>query len=492
MSDRAGDHPTLNPVTEAFVEALTKIADVVVCSDTDRYLEEPRGMFTGRGQVMAPRNTEAVAAVIRACAKARIGVVPYGGGTGLVGGQVKPDGPAPLVLSLERMSRIRECHRQESLLTVEAGVILADVQAAAAEMGRLFPLSLASEGSARIGGLLSTNAGGVNVLRYGNARTQVLGIEAVTGEGQIWRGLTRLYKDNTGYDLRDLFIGAEGTLGVITAATLRLAPRPAAHGVALLEVRDPAAALTLLELAQSRLGPVISAFELIDGQGLRFLKETGLMPHLPFETIPDWSVLIDIGTSGEGAQPALEGLFESGEEAGLVRDGVIASSEAQAQKLWALRETIPLANRRIGAVSSHDISLPLSELPDFITEAGQAITEIGPFRINCFGHLGDGNLHYNVFPKSGEINDLSGLRDAVAETVYRIVHARGGSFSAEHGVGRLKLKELAQFGDPVKLALMRRIKEVFDPHGIMNPGAVLEAGIADCAVGDKDERVRYK
>jgi FAD/FMN-containing dehydrogenase len=349
------------------------------------------------------------------------------------------------------------------------------VQAAAAKVGRLFPLSLASEGTARIGGNLAANAGGVNVLRYGNTRDLVLGVEAVLPDGSVLNGLKRLRKDNAGYDLRHLLIGSEGTLGIITAAALRMVPIPAAMGTAMLVVGGPAEALRLLRLAEDRLPGMISAFELIAGEGLRFLSETMPEVRLPFAAIPDWSVLIDLGLPGMiDPQAALEGVFAAGVEAGLASDGVIAASAAQRDALWAVRESIPLANRRIGAVSSHDISVPLSAIADFIPRATAALAKIGDWRINCFGHLGDGNLHYNVFPMPGRSRaDHENQRDAVKACVHDIVHDMGGSVAAEHGVGRLKVGDLERYADPAKLAAMRAIKAALDPAGIMNPGAVL-------------------
>jgi len=467
----------LNPVTDAFAADLrARLPAAVFRELTPAYLEEPRGRFRGQGALLlAPGRVEEAAEIVRACAAARVGIVPYGGGTGLVGGQIMETGPAPVIVTLERMRAIRAVHADENVLVAEAGCILAEVQAAAEAAGRLFPLSLASEGSARIGGLLSTNAGGLNVLRYGNARDLCLGIEAVLPDGSILKGLKRLRKDNTGYDLRHLLIGAEGTLGLITAAALKLAPRPAATGAALLAVRDPAAALALLAIARDRVGEGISAFELIHRAGLDFLAET--MPDLrrPFADPPDWMVLIELGL-GAGQDPgaALEDLFAGAFEAGLVADGLVAQSEAQRQDFWTMRETIPLANRRIGAIASHDIALPLSAIPDFIAAAGPALARIGRFRINCFGHLGDGNLHYNVFPLRGETRaDHEAQRDAITRCVHDLVAGFEGSISAEHGIGRLKVAELGRYGDPARLAAMRAIKAVLDPAGILNPGAVI-------------------
>jgi FAD/FMN-containing dehydrogenase len=470
------EHFMLNPVTPEFEETLRALLPAgAFKNDTAPYLSEPRGRWAGQGFVVAPASTEEVASIVRACAAARIGIVPYSGGTGLVGGQLLQEGQRPVVLSLERMNKIRAVYPSENVLVCDAGVILADVQKAAEDVGRLFPLSLASEGSARIGGLLGTNAGGVNVLRYGNARAQCLGLEVVRPDGSIWHGLTRLRKDNTGYDLRNLMIGAEGTLGIITGAALKLVPRPVGMGAALMAVPSPAAALELLALAGAQIGEGISAFEIMNRKGFDFLADVGPEIKQPFDVVPEWCVLIDVGLSaGISPEEALEGLFAAAFEAGLVTDGVIAQSHAQRDAFWHIRESIPEANRRIGSVSSHDISLPLSAIPEFIQRATKALAEVGAFRINCFGHLGDGNLHYNVFPMPGLSRaDYEIERPEVKRVLHDLVHAMEGSVSAEHGIGRLKVKDLETYGDPAKLEMLRAIKDALDPLGIMNPGAVL-------------------
>lgn len=471
---------SLNPADPAFATRLSaRLPEGVLRPPEPRYLEEPRGRCQGQAGVLAlPQTVEQVSVLLREANAARVPVVPYGGGTSLVGGQVMPAGPAPLVISLERMSAIRAVYPQENVLIAEAGAILADVQAAAQDADRLFPLSLAAEGSARIGGNLSTNAGGVNVLRYGNARDLCLGLEAVLPSGEIWHGLSRLRKDNTGYDLKNLLIGAEGTLGVITAASLKLSPVPAEQGTAVFTVKGPEAAIALLALARSKAGEAVSAFELIHRQGLDFLAETQPQVRQPFNGSPEWCVLIELGLPrGLNAEETLAELFEAALDAGLSSDGVIAQSGTQRQALWSVREHIPLANKAIGSVSSHDISVPISAIPAFIEQGRAAVAALGEFRINCFGHLGDGNLHYNVFPPKGRQRDeFHGVRDAVKEAVHDLVHAFGGSFSAEHGVGRMKTGDLERYGDTVKLAAMRAIKRALDPNGIMNPGAVLKAG----------------
>ncbi len=441
-----------------------------------RYLEDPRGIVTGHAAaVLAPGTAQDVSAIVRAANAARVPVVPYGGGTGLVGGQIKGDDPAPLVISLERMNRIRDLNQADGTATVEAGVILQTLRDAADDVDRLFPLSLASQGSCQIGGNLATNAGGVNVLRYGNMRDLCLGLEAVLPNGDIWHGLKRLRKDNTGYDLRNLLIGAEGSLGIITAASLRLFPKPVRNGAALIVVPSPAAALALLGLARDYVGDTISAFELIDGTGLDFLRET--MPEIrqPFETTQKWSVLIDLGVAKDVDPDALlETLFIAAADAGLASDGVVAQSGGQRADFWTLRESIPVANKRVGSVSSHDISVPIGSIDQFISTCSKKIGVLGDYRINSFGHLGDGNLHFNVFPAEGQGRPKDpDVAKSIRNTVYETVAEFDGSFSAEHGIGRLKTKELERYVDPTKRAAMQAIKLALDPNGIMNPGVIL-------------------
>lgn len=467
-----------NPVTPEFETHLRGLLPGPAFREiASRYGEEPRGQSFGTpGLVLAPASSAEVALIIRESGAAGVAVIPYSGGTGLVGGQVAPELSAPLVLSLERMARIRSVDAQSAVMEVEAGVILADAQGAAEAAGMLFPLTLASQGSARIGGLLSTNAGGVNVIRYGNARDLCLGVEAVLPDGRIYDGLTALRKDNLGYDLRNLLIGAEGSLGVITAASLKLMAKPTDQAAAFFVVESPAAALELLALARGRVGEVLSAFELINGTGLDFMAETGIDVRQPFDPRPDWMCLVDLGLMGAPGQAAeaLTALFEAALEAGLAHDGVISQSEGQRQAFWHLREMIPEGNRRVGSISSHDIAVPVARVPDFIAEAPKRLARIGSFRINSFGHMGDGNLHYNVFPPKGRGRDeFAHMRDDVRACVYDLVDEMAGSISAEHGVGRIKLAEQDRYGDPGLLAAMRAIKRALDPGGIMNPGAVI-------------------
>ncbi|WP_299943809.1 FAD-binding oxidoreductase [uncultured Ruegeria sp.] len=468
----------LNPADDRFAAAIcAQLGDDVLRPISERYLEEPRQRFVGRSGLLAlPRTVEQVSALVKLAAESCVPVIPYGGGTGLVGGQVVPDGPTPLIISLERMAAIRAVYPTENILVAEAGAILADVQAAAEEAERLFPLSLAAQGSCRIGGNLATNAGGVNVLRYGNARDLCLGLEVVLPNGEIWHGLSRLRKDNTGYDLRNLMIGSEGTLGIITAAALKLFPRPKGVGTAMFQVASPEAAIDLLSLARDQVGEAISTFELIHRQGLEFLTDALPEVRQPFATPLEWSVLIELGLpAGLDPSEMLEAIYVAADERALVSDAVIAQSEVQRSELWAVRERIPEANRLIGSVSSHDISVPISRIPEFIQRGADVVAGQGAFRVNCFGHLGDGNLHYNVFPPEGHDKaEFVAQRGAVKRAVHDLVHEFGGSVSAEHGIGRLKTDDLESYGDPVRLQAMHAIKAALDPLGIMNPGAVLK------------------
>lgn len=469
----------LNPCDKNFIERVSLIGlSKVLRRSTPADLEEPRGRWHGVGQFVACPSTAAeLSEIVRLCFEGRVGIVPRGGATGLVGGQVMTKGVEPLIVSLERMNTLRGIYRDEDVLVVDAGVTLAFAQGEAEKVNRLFPLSLASEGSATIGGVLATNAGGVNVLRYGNARDLCLGVEAVLPNAQIYNGLKRLRKDNTGYDLRHLLIGSEGTLGIITAASLRLVARPASVVVALLAVPCAQKALELLEFISERFNGMMSAFELINRMGYEFLRETMPDLNIPLNPLPPWSVLLELSfPSFIQADEVMASLYEEAYERSLVSDGVIAHSVAQARGLWRIRETIPEANRKIGAISSHDISLPLSMVPEFIKTAYQAVLRHGNWRVNCFGHLGDGNLHYNVFPPAGHhANEYADQREQITTLIHDIAHGLGGSISAEHGIGRLKVGDLQKYGDTAKLDAMRAIKQALDPKGIMNPGAILHS-----------------
>ena len=470
---------TLSTATPEFLTTLEAALPAGTLSEVPaHYLTEPRDLHQGAAATLArPRTVEEVATIVTMCNRHNVGIIPYAGGTGLVGGQVANLDPAPILLSVERMTAVRNIDIANNTITVEAGVILEDVQTAADQVDRLFPLSLAAQGSCRIGGNLATNAGGVQVLRYGNTRDLCLGLEAVLPDGRIWNGLSRLRKDNTGYDLKNLFVGAEGALGVITAASLKLVPVPAAMGTAAIVVPSPRAALDLLGLAKSHIGDAISAFELINGQGLAFLTETLPQVRQQFDDPPEWYVLIEVGLA-KGADPeaALADLFEVALEAGVASDGLIAQSQTQRAEFWSVRENIPLANRRIGSVASHDVSIPISLIPEFINRASDIVARFGDFRVNCFGHLGDGNLHYNIFPTVGRSRaDYGNKGDEIKRALHDLVNEMDGSVSAEHGIGRMKVDDLNRYGDPVGLDIMRAIKTTLDPNGIMNPGAVLNA-----------------
>ena len=450
-------------------------SDLISLADAN-YLEEPRGRYKSNPMpVIKPRTTKQVSEIIYFCNQNNIGVIPYAGGTGLVGGQTIKSDKDIILLSVERMQSIRDILPEENIIIVEAGAILENVRQAANDIDRLFPLALASQGSCRIGGNLATNAGGVQVLRYGNTRDLCLGIEAVLPDGSILNGLKRLRKDNTGYDIRNLLIGSEGTLGIITAACLKLFPKPKETITGLLEISSPEIAIKTLADLQAKLDSSITAFELIHKQSYNFLSEVCPDVKIPFNKHPEWSILIEL-SGGMGSN--LESrLFEGIEELlikGLINDALIAQSEKQANEFWNLRENIPEANRRIGSISNHDISLPISLIPKFIDEMPDAMVHLGDLRINCFGHLGDGNLHYNVFPPYGKNkNDYQHLREEIKTIIHDKINEFGGSVSAEHGIGRLKIDDLEKYGDPIKLMAMRSIKNAIDPKGIMNPGAVL-------------------
>lgn len=466
---------TLNPCDQEFINKINGLLPGLLSQAEPRHLTELRSGAVGTAGALArPRTTAEVSELVKHCNNSRIPIIPWGGGTGLVQGQIARDLPAPLILSLERMAKVRAIYPLENVMICDGGMTVRAAQDAAKAVDRLYPLSLASEASATISGTLSTNAGGLNVLRYGNARELALGLEVVFPDGSVWNGLKRLRKDNTGYDLRDLLIGAEGTLGIITAAALRLYPRPRAEATALIEVATPDAALEFLSQTLDMFGNSVSAFELMSGQALDFIDET--LPHIrqPFAKRPDWLVLIDIGM-GAGNDPA-EGLAKLYEQAGLTGQALVSQSEADRARFWEIRELIPEANRRIGSVLSNDISIPLTDIPSFMTHASAKIAALGPFRINAFGHLGDGNLHFNIFPpKGGRKEDYADKKAVLTRTLNDLIAAFDGSFSAEHGVGRVKVGELERYGDSAKLTAMRAIKMALDPNNIMNPGAVLKS-----------------
>ena len=443
---------------------------------TSPYLTDYRGNYFGQAlAVVKPANTQEVAAVVKLCSEVGVPIVPQGGNTGLSGGATPlPDGQS-LLVSLSRLDRIRALDVANDTLCVEAGCTLAAVQEVAATAGRLFPLSLASGGSCEIGGNLSTNAGGVQVLRYGNMRELTLGLEVVLPDGRVWNGLRGLRKDNTGYDLKQLFIGAEGTLGIITAAVLKLFPAPKAKATAWVNVPDPAAAVALFARFRATCGDRVSAFELIGRQLLELTSRH--MPRAPLPTPSDWSVLVELTEFSVDALllPLLEQTLEAAIGAGEASDAVIAASQSQANALWALRENANEAQKREGFSIKHDISVPVSRIPEFITRADVALRAWQPgVRIIVFGHIGDGNLHYNLFPPFGEDETTFIARaDEANRIVYERVVELEGSISAEHGLGQLKRETIARYKDALELELMRAIKYALDPRGLMNPGKVL-------------------
>ncbi|HEV8689934.1 MAG TPA: FAD-binding oxidoreductase [Ideonella sp.] len=431
--------------------------------------------------VVRPGTADEVAAVVRCCAEAGAALVPQGGNTGLVGGGV-PDGSGEqILLNLGRLNRVREIDADNLTLTAEAGCVLQSIQQTASDHGLLFPLSLAAEGSCTIGGNLATNAGGTQVLRYGNARELCLGLEVVTPQGELWNGLTGLRKNNTGYDLRDLFIGSEGTLGIITAATLKLFPRPAAVVTAMAACPTIEAAVALLNQARRRLGAGLTGFELMERFALSLVERHFAQLPRPLPGAP-WTVLLELaGTEAEANErERMEELLGAAMESNLASDAVVAESIAQSRALWHVRESIPLAQSEEGLNIKHDIALPVSAIAGFVPRMESRLQQAAPgARVVCFGHLGDGNLHYNLQAPEGvaAAEFLAQHEPAINALVYDEVQRLGGSISAEHGIGALKREELAQRGSPVALSMMRAIKLALDPHGLMNPGRVLVSSL---------------
>ena len=428
--------------------------------------------------MVRPGSTDEVAAVVRACAAHGVSIVPQGGNTGLAVGSVPDESGTQVLLSLRRLDKVRAIDAANLTVTAEAGCILQNLQAAAAGAGFLFPLSLAAEGSCTIGGNLATNAGGTQVLRYGNARELCLGLEVVTPQGEVWNGLGGLRKDNTGYDLRDLFIGSEGTLGIITAATMKLYPLPAARLTAWAAVPSMQAAVDLLGLAHRHLGAGLTGFEVMNQFSLGLVDRHFPPLRVPLFRDSAWCVLLENSDheSEDHARALFERLLEAALESGCVTDAVVAESLAQAKALWHIRESIPLAQAEEGLNIKHDISVPISRIPAFVAETDALLArEITGVRLVDFGHLGDGNLHYNVQAPQGQ-DAAAFLRDEeerINTLVFDAVARHGGSISAEHGIGSLKAAKLPHYKSPVALQMMRAIKQALDPQGLMNPGRVL-------------------
>ncbi|MBI5926263.1 MAG: FAD-binding oxidoreductase [Aquabacterium sp.] len=478
----------LNALRDLLGQAQVLIPQRATDAEFSRYQTDWRGRYQGHAlAIVRPANADEVAAVVRLCAQHGVSIVPQGGNTGLVGGGVPDESGRQVVLSLQRLRQIREVDPANLSMTADAGCLLAEVQQAAAEAGLLFPLSLASEGSCTIGGNLATNAGGTQVLRYGTARELCLGLEVVTANGEIWRGLKGLRKDNSGYALRDLMIGSEGTLGIITAATLRLYPQPKGQTTALLSCTSLSDAIKLLQAARADLDAGLTACEVMGRLPLQLVQGhqpdaakvlLGLQATTSDTTPAAWTVLLENASneSDEHAQQRMQTVLQMAMDSGLVQMATLAVNQTQQQAMWQLRESIPLAERTEGLMVKHDIGVPTSAIPDFVREADQAIQTRWPqARIVCFGHLGDGNLHYNVQPppSQGQGIGLTTFESEVNRLVFDEVMRHGGTLSAEHGVGRLRVEEMGRRQSVTALAMMKAIKLALDPGNVLNPGRVL-------------------
>ncbi len=466
-------------------EVLAQFAAIVgqkhaLRSDADKepYLHEWRDKFTGKAAlVLCPADTSEVAAIMALASRTRTAIVPQGGNTGLVGGQIPDESGCQIVLSLARLNRIRHVDADNNSMLVEAGCILENIHKAADAAGKFFPLSLASQGSCQIGGNLSSNAGGTAVLAYGTAAELVLGLEIVLADGRIWNGLRALRKDNTGYDLKSLFLGAEGTLGIITAATLKLFAKPAAVETALIALTSPEAALELLHDMNAAGGGELCAFEIMPRIGIEFVLRHIPDMRDPFDAPHQWYVLAEMSGSGDIAA-CMQAVLESGFEKKAVNDAVIAASESQREDLWRLRHGLSEAQKPEGGSIKHDISVPVSKMPEFIAAASRAVEAFMPgCRPVAFGHMGDGNVHFNVSQPAGmKREDFLARWEDMNAVVHRIVMDMNGSVSAEHGIGVLKRELMREVKSPVELDMMRVLKQGFDPLGILNPGKLLPSG----------------
>jgi len=473
-------HSSASVVLESLRRLLGPDSLLVEPTDVEPYLTDHRRLFRGRALAVAlPRSVEEVSRLLAFCHAGRIGVVPHGGNTGYVGGTVPDDTGTQLVIALRRLNRIRLIDAANYSMVVEAGCVLADVQRAADEADRFFPLALGSEGSCQIGGNLSTNAGGLNVVRYGMARDLVLGVEVVLPDGRVLRSLTQLRKDNTGYDLRALFLGAEGTLGIITAASLKLLPKPRSVATAFAAVASPAAAVSLLGALREASGDRVSSFELIPRVAIELATRHVEGVKDPLPSGHAWHVLCELSSSraADPLESILQEALASAVEAGLVLDATLAQSGRERAAFWRLRESIPEAQRALGGSLKHDVSVPISRLAEFVAQGSARVeAEVPEGLLVCYGHVGDGNLHFNVDLRPGADRANFLLREApLKRAIHDLVASFGGSFSAEHGIGRLKTGELERYADPVELELMHAVKEALDPRGIMNPGKVLKA-----------------
>ncbi|WP_404381731.1 FAD-binding oxidoreductase [Caenispirillum salinarum] len=469
-------------VTAELLDRITEVVGTkgILTAENDMapFMAEERGLFVGKAlAVVKPGSTEEVAEVVRLCADAGVGIVPQGGNTGLVGGNVPFEHGREIVLNTSRLNRIRDIDPVNFTITVDAGVVLETIQQAADEADCLFPLALGAQGSCQIGGNIASNAGGVNVLKYGNTRELVLGLEVVLPDGSIWNNMKSLGKDNTGYALKHLFIGGEGTLGIITGAVLKLFPKPVEQQTALCALDDVADVTKVLSRARALSGDAVTAFELIGRFGMELADR-----HLdgvsdPFEAPHPWYVLVEFSSSRPDAnlRGAFETFLESAFEEGIIADAVIAESLDQGKMFWRLREGLPEAQKHEGASIKHDVSVPVSRVPEFLDRATKAVTEAMPGIRPCpFGHVGDGNIHYNLTqPEGMDPKEYLGHWDAMNRIVHDIVVDMTGSISAEHGVGRLKVDEIVHYKQAEEIEMMRRIKKALDPKGIMNPGKVV-------------------
>lgn len=467
--------PAPGPETLAAIRAAVGAKGVFEGADAAPFLSEWRERWPGEAAlIVAPGSTEDVAKVVKICAENNVAITPQGGNTGLVGGQI-PFGNE-ILLSLKRMRRIREVEPLNNTMTVDAGVTLAEAQAAAEEAGRLFPLSIGSEGSCQIGGVISTNAGGVHVLRYGNTRDLVLGLEAVLPNGEIWNGLKRLRKDNTGYDLKQLLIGGEGTLGIVTGAVLKLVPQPAEMLAACAGVKSADDAVALLSHMQNATGGGTSAFELMSRRCIDLVLKHIPDTRDPLESPHPWYALMEF-SSGQrtGLRETIEQALAGALDKGLIADAMIAESEAQSETLWRMRHSISEAINGEGLGARHDVSVATSDIPAFLEKAGAEVERLAPdARVVAFGHIGDGNVHYDIIgPEGAGRHALDDRREAIERAVYDIIDGFGGSISAEHGIGRHRRDTLAKRKSAVELDMMRAIKNALDPQGIMNPGKML-------------------
>ncbi len=470
------------PPSAAVIEQFTAIvgpAHALTDPDAQQpFLQELRGQFVGKtALVLRPGTVVEVCQIMALAHTHNIAVVPQSGNTGLVGGQIPYETGAEIVLSLARLNKVRALDGAGNVMICEAGVTLQDAQNAAQQAGRLFALSLPSRGSCCIGGNLATNAGGINVLSYGNARAQVLGLEVVLADGRLWNGLRALKKDNTGYDLKDLFIGSEGTLGIITAATLKLVAQPKEQATALVALDDLGKVLPFFTNLQDSAGPALTAFELMARRCLDFVTAHGADMHDPFDAPHPWTVLIELsGLSDDGAAAQhLERALAQAFELDLIKDAAFATSPRQSAALWALRESISELQKPEGGSIKHDISVPISAIATFITRANKLVETLCPgARPVPFGHFGDGNIHYNISqPKTMEKDAFMAMRDDISDAVHELVVELGGSISAEHGIGRLKRRQLPSVKSDVEMDMMRAIKQALDPSGILNPGKLL-------------------